>query len=249
MSRVIVWFSRGAASAIAAKLAVAEYPPATWGKRLIIAYCDTSKSENEDGNRFQSQIERWIDYPITTITSEKYATVDEVFEQRRYMSGPHGAICTTEMKKVPRLKFQEADDLHLFGYTLDEDHRIGEFEKHNPELLLRWILRERFVRKKDCYRILQSAGIELPEMYRLGFEHNNCWGCVKSASPAYWNRTRQYNPEVFERRAKQSRDIGARLVKVNGERVFLDELNPTYGLDQPDGDIECGPFCQQETLF
>lgn len=243
--RVIVWFSRGAASACAAKLAVAKYPPLNWGKRLVIAYCDTANTENPDGDRFQAEVERWIDYPITTIRSEKYASVDEVFERERYMSGIKGARCTTEMKKVPRLKFQRADDLHIFGFTVDESDRIQTFEQHNPELYLDWILRDGFVRKKDCYRMLESAGIELPEMYRLGFEHNNCIGCVKAQSPSYWQRTAKYFPDVFERRCRQSRDIGARLVRIKGVRMFLDEMPMDMKFNEPDGDIDCGPFCLQ----
>lgn len=243
MSRVVVWFSRGAASAVAAKMAVAEYPPIKWPNRLFVVYCDTAKSENSDGDRFQADGEKWIGHPITTIRSDKYESIDDVFDRERYMSGIAGARCTTEMKKVPRMKFQEADDLHIFGYTVDEPKRIADFERANPELHLDWILRDSFTRKKDCYRILREAGIKLPEMYELGFEHNNCWGCVKATSPGYWNRTRRYNPEVFERRAQQSRAIGARLVRVNDVRIFLDELAPDVGLNEPDGDIECGPFC------
>lgn len=252
--RVVVWFSRGAASAVAAKLAVAKYPPLNWEKRLSVVYCDTSKSENDDGDRFQSEVEKWINYPITTIRSEKYKTVDDVFEQTRYMSGPRGARCTTEIKKIPRNNFQLPDDLHIFGYTVDEPKRIKEFEERNPELLLDWILRDQFVLKSKCYRILKSAGIELPEMYRLGFDHNNCWGCVKASSPSYWAKTRRYNPTVFQRRCEQSRAINCRLVILQGVRIFLDELPSDIELAQlglmnlPDGEIECGPFCQ-ETLF
>jgi hypothetical protein len=79
-------------------------------------------------------------------------------------------------------------------------------------------------------------------MYELGFEHNNCIGCVKSTSTGYWNRVRRLFPDVFDRRARQSRLIGARLVRVKGVRVFLDEL-PLEEHD-PDDDIDCGPVCQ-----
>lgn len=79
-------------------------------------------------------------------------------------------------------------------------------------------------------------------MYALGFDHNNCLGCVKSTSPGYWNRTRKLFPKIFARRAHQSRVIGARLVRVKGVRVFLDELPPEAY--EPDDDIDCGPVCQ-----
>ncbi len=98
------------------------------------------------------------------------------------------------------------------------------------------------ISKADCLRILSDAGITLPAMYALGFDHNNCVGCVKSTSAGYWNRVRRLFPDVFARRAAQSRAIGVRLVRVRGERVYLDAL--PVDAQAPDDDIDCGPVCQ-----
>lgn len=65
--RIVVWFSCGAASAMAAKLAVEKY-----GERCIVVYCDTSKSEHPDNLRFLADVERWIGKPVLRIRSEKY---------------------------------------------------------------------------------------------------------------------------------------------------------------------------------
>jgi 3'-phosphoadenosine 5'-phosphosulfate sulfotransferase (PAPS reductase)/FAD synthetase len=243
-SRVVVWFSCGAASAVAAKLAVEKY-----GDRCTVVYCDTMASEHPDNQRFFDDVQRWIGRPILKIRSEEYASVDEVFEQRRYMAGIAGAICTTEMKKVPRLKWQQADDLHIWGYTLEEQDRIEQFEQNNPELFLEWILRDNGIGKRWCLYLLEQAGIKLPEMYALGFEHNNCIGCVKATSPTYWQRVRRHFPEVFARRVVQSREIKARLVRIEGERRFLDELPADesgfvwdFALERAE-QVSCGPMC------
>jgi hypothetical protein len=238
MTRIIVWYSDGEASAVAAKLAVKKY-----GSRCEVIKCDTTKSEHPDNERFRLDVERWIGREIELIRSDKYETVDDVFEQTKYMSGVAGARCTVELKKVPRFAYQRADDIHIFGLTVDEWSRIEEFKKNNPELTFDWILRDNFIRKSDCRRMLIQAGIEPPVMYELGFDHNNCLACCKATSPGYWNRTRRHFPEAFNRRAKQSRAIGARLVRVNNVRIFLDELSPEIGLDESDGEIDCGPFC------
>ena len=235
--RVLVWFSCGAASAVAAKLAVEAY-----GDRCEVVYCDTMATEHPDNARFFADVERWIGRPITVIRSEKYATIDDVFERTRFMSSPKGARCTTELKKLPRLAFQGARDVHIFGYTAEEQRRADAFEEYNPGLLVEWILIERGYHKAGCLRELELAGIALPAMYRLGFDHNNCLGCVKSQSPGYWNRIRRHFPDVFDRRVRQSRLIGVRLVRIAEERVFLDEL--PAAIDSPDDDIDCGPVCQ-----
>jgi len=235
--RRLVWFSCGAASAVAAKIAVDEY-----GAGCEVIYCDTMATEHPDNARFFADVERWIGRSITVIRSDKYPSVDAVFERTRYMSGVKGARCTVEMKKLPREAFQRTDDIHVFGYTSDEQKRADSFENQNPALFVEWLLIDRGVSKGDCLIALQEAGIALPAMYALGFDHNNCIGCVKATSPGYWNRIRRLFPEDFERRAKQSRLLGVRLARVNNVRIFLDMLPPEA--DAPDDAIDCGPVCQ-----
>ena len=237
MSRRAVWFSCGAASAVAAKLAIEKY-----GSDCAVVYCDTMGSEHPDNRRFFGEVQDWIGVQIEVIRSDKYLSIDEVFDTRRYMSGIAGAICTTEMKKLPRVEWQRPDDIHIFGYTSDEQRRADSFEKQNPSLDVEWILIDEQVSKKECLLRLENAGIALPAMYALGFEHNNCIGCVKATSPGYWNRTRRLFPETFKLRADQSRRIGARLVRIGGVRKYLDEL--PLDASGPDDDIECGPVCQ-----
>lgn len=237
--RRVVWFSCGAASAVAAKLAVERY-------ECEVVYCNTMPTEHPDNFRFFADIQQWIGKPIKVIRSEKYETIDHVFEKTKYMAGIAGARCTAEMKKLPREKFQQADDIHIFGYTADEQKRADTFEENNPALSVEWILIDSGITKQECLNTLRKAGITLPAMYALGFDHNNCLGCVKATSPGYWNRVRRLFPEVFERRAKQCRAIGARLARVKGVRVFLDEIPPDEF--EPDDDIDCGPVCQIPNL-
>lgn len=235
--RRIVWFSCGAASAVAAKVTVEKHPDTQ------IVYCDTSKSEHPDNMRFLLEVGAWVGKPIDVIASEKYRTVEEVFEKRKYMSGPAGAICTVEMKKIPRFHFQRPDDIHIFGFTADERARIERFRDNNPELYLEWPLLEAGVVKQECYNRIEAAGITLPAMYRLGYNNNNCIGCVKATSMHYWMKVRHDFPEKFAERARQSRAIGCRLAKMNGKRVFLDELPPEGPLLFDDSVISCGPEC------
>jgi hypothetical protein len=83
-------------------------------------------------------------------------------------------------------------------------------------------------------------------MYSLGYRNNNCIGCVKATSPAYWAKIKRDFPEVFAKRAAQSREIGCRLTRVKGKRIFLDELpEGDFGRYKTE-DISCGPECAGE---
>jgi hypothetical protein len=241
--RHLVWFSCGAASAVAAKMAVAKHPDCE------VLYCDTLKYEHPDNMRFLNDVSKWIGKPITILASKKYTDIYDVFDKTGWLIGPKGARCTLELKKNVRKEYSRSDDVHIFGLTADESARIERFEDQNS-VECDWILNT--TTKKDCYRSLQEAGIALPTMYLLGYNNNNCIGCVKGQA-GYWNKIRIDFPEAFDRMAKQERKMGVAICKSyagDGKRkkVFLDELDPSFGRDVPLPDIECGALCMQPEL-
>lgn len=88
----------------------------------------------------------------------------------------------------------------------------------------RFPLIEQGITKQAAHGICQQLGIKRPAMYDMGYPNNNCFGCVKGGM-GYWNAIRRDFSEVFERRAKQEREIGHSCIK----GVFLDELEPGRG--------------------
>lgn len=239
--RHLVWFSFGAASAVAAKLAVEKYPDCE------ILNCDTLKYEHPDNPRFMRDVEKWIGREVTLLRSDKYNNIYDVFDRTGWLVGVGGARCTTELKKNVRKKYQRDGDIHIFGLTSDEENRIDRFEDENYDIEMEWILRDNGISKNDCYRIIQEAGIELPMMYKLGYNNNNCIGCVKGQM-GYWNKIRVDFPEMFEKMAKQERKMNVAICKSYAgdgkrKRVFLDELDPSAGRGVPMPDIECGVLC------
>lgn len=230
MSRTISWFSTGVASAVMTKLTLLENPDA------VVVNCNLGGSEDEDNARFAADCVRWFNAPIIAIKSRKFDSIDDVFEKRKYHAGVNGAPCTSEMKVAPRLDFQMPSDLHLWGYTADSGdvRRFERMKSEYPEMRQRAPLIELGITKEGCFAILEQVGIKRPRVYDLGFPNGNCIGCVKATSPDYWALVRREFPEVFARRADQSRRFGSRLARINDERIFIDEipadwpvLNPT----------------------
>lgn len=238
MSRVLVWFSCGAPSAVAAKLAVDSYPVGT----VEVLYCDTLKYEHPDNARFMADVERWVGLPVKLLRSPKYADIFEVFNGERYLRGHAGAPCTRILKRGVRKAYQQPGDIHIFGYTADEWKRIAQFELDNPEILCEWELSDRGMTADDCYRAIRQAGIELPAMYKLGYGHNNCIGCVKGGA-GYWNKIRVDFPEAFDRMARQERKLEFALLRVRGKPCYLDELPVGVGRYNAEPSIECGAEC------
>ena len=238
---IVVWFSCGAASAVAAKMTVLKY-----GKECnVFVVNNPVREEDEDNRRFLKDVSEWIGQEIVSAINPSFpnCSVEEVWEKRQYMSGIHGAPCTTALKKEARYEYEKRNraDWHVLGFTADEQDRHENFVREERENVLP-VLIEKGITKAHCFGILRFHGIELPLMYKLGYPNANCPGCVKATSPTYWNHVRVMHPEVFESRAKQSREIGCRLVRLNGKRIFLDELPPdAKGAKMKS--VECGIFC------
>lgn len=244
---IVVWFSCGAASAVAAKLIVRCY-----AHRCNVRVVNNPVAdEDADNRRFLGDVERWIGVPIEDARNEKYpnASCEEVWKQRKFMSGPHGAPCTLELKKGARQQWEDANhhDHLVMGFCAEEDARHKMFVSTERSNVLP-ILIDAGLTKEDCFQLIADAGIELPAIYRMGYPNANCIGCVKATSPTYWNHVRKVHPDVFARRAELSRSIGCRLARHKGKRVFLDELpadakgRPMKALRMPD----CSIFCEEK---
>ncbi|RWH88002.1 MAG: hypothetical protein EOR77_25770 [Mesorhizobium sp.] len=228
--RTIVWWSTGAASAVAARLALQATPSA------IVARCETG-NEDDDNYRFEVDVQRWINRPITILKSEKYLSVPDVWDDRKYMSGIKGAPCTVEMKVVPRLVFQLPTDIHVFGYTADS-HDVERFKtlrETYPELIVRAPLIDAGITKAGTLAIVEAAGIRLPRSYALGFPNANCLktGCVKATSPDYWALYRFHFPDEFAVTAATARRLGVRLCRIKDERRFIDEIPMDWPMANP----------------
>lgn len=242
---IAVWFSCGAASAVAAKLTVEKY-----GKDHEVRILNNPvKEEDEDNLRFKEDVSKWIGLPIETVSRKKYpsASAVDVWEDRQFMSGPLGAPCTIELKKAARQEWELVNkaDWHVLGFTFDEKKRHDRFVLTERSNVLP-VLIDSGITKARCFGLLQQSGIRLPNVYLRGYPNANCIGCVKATSPTYWNHVRKQDPDVFAARAEQSRRIGARLVRYKGERIFLDELPANArGQSMKGMDFECGIFCEE----
>jgi hypothetical protein len=236
--RVLCWFSCGDASAVATALALKKYRDT---HEVVVARIRIT-SEHEDNDRFAADCSKWFNAPITNLANPDFADTWDVWEKKQYISGIHGAPCTTHLKKEVRRAFQRPDDLHIFGYTYEERKRAKQFRENNVELNAEFPLIDKFLSKPDCHSLVQAAGIQLPVMYSLGFDNNNCIGCPKGGA-AYWNMIRTHFPDVFWRMADLSRKLGCRLIKLDDQRMFLDELDPSAGNQRDEPDISCSAFC------
>jgi hypothetical protein len=220
---------------VATKLAIAENA----GKLpLIIAYTEVIE-EHPDNKRFLADCEKWFGQEILILGNDRYdRSIYKVFE-KNYIKTPKGAPCTRTLKKSVRQKFEQVGDRQVFVYTAEEQARLDRFIDANNDVDIWTPLIDKSLGKEDCLAMLKNAGIELPMMYKLGYNNNNCIGCVKGGM-GYWNKIKIDFPEHFDRMAKLERFKQQKIFKDR----YLDELKPTDGNYPKEPNIECSIFCQ-----
>jgi hypothetical protein len=241
VARRVRWFSEGAASAVATMLDIRRHGY----EAGPIVVCSTG-AEDEDNARFRRACEQWFGGPATVIRSAKYESTWDVWEKRGYMAGINGAVCTGELKFVPRLNFQLPSDIHIFGYTADRSDvaRAKRLREEYPLLNVETPLIDAGISKANCLALIEGAGIELPRTYAMGFPNANCLqsGCCKATSPDYWALHRKCFPLGFAKTAAIARKLGVRLARIHDERVFIDDIPadwPTTNPIAPSCDLLC----------
>lgn len=241
--RLVCWFSCGAASAVATNLAITENRKLAEPRETHVMRCRIDE-EHPDNDRFAAACSAWFNHPIEELASYKYGTsIFNVFEKRRYISGVHGAPCTVELKKKLAKAYRRQGDRDVYGFSVEELARIDRLIDANNLIDLWCPLVDSGLTHEDCIAIIRRAGIELPEMYRLGYNHNNCIGCVK-AGMGYWNKIRVDFPAAFERMSKLERKLNTAVLHGTGGKLFLDELNPSAGDMSRESEAQCGIFCE-----
>lgn len=236
--RAISWFSCGAASAVTTVLHAMKY-----GDSHEAVYCRVEE-EHEDNLRFLADFSRVFGIPVKIIRNEKYqGSIYNVFLKRGYIKNAQGAPCTLFLKKEMRKEYQQHGDIQAFGYTSEEQDRADRFIDSNNDVQESFPLIDNGVTKHDCLRLIHKNGIELPVMYRLGYQNNNCVGCVKGGM-GYWNKIRKDFPLQFKRMAEIEREVGFAVNKDANGQVYLDELEPHRGRFKEDSPSDCGFTCE-----
>lgn len=230
--RRVRWFSEGAASAVATMLDIQEHGIDAGP----VVTCLTG-SEDPDNLRFRRDCESWFGCDVLTIQSEKYTDTWDVWERRGYMAGINGAVCTGEQKVVPRLNFQLPSDINVFGYTADANdvRRAQRLRETYDLMLVETPLIERGLTKENCLAMVEGAGLALPRTYAMGFPNANCLqsGCCKATSASYWALHRKHFPEGFAKTAALARNLGVRLARIKGERVYIDDIPKDWPTTDP----------------
>lgn len=230
----VCWISAGVSSFIAGYL-----ERDTIDKFIYIDIDD----QHPDSMRFIKDCEKVLGKEIEILKSP-YGSVENAVKACGLFQIVHTgfAPCTAWLKKRVRkqweLEHSEYDITYVWGFDVEEKHRAERLEETMIEFKHCFPLIKRELTKNNAHGMSASLGVKRPIMYDMGYNNNNCVGCVKGGM-GYWNKIRVDFPEVFEKRAKLERELNNKILK----QCFLDELEPTRGRMSEEISTECDIFC------
>ena len=216
MTTAVVSLSGGAASAVALERALITYDT------VVPLFADTL-IEDVDLYRFLDDLADHFSVDVVRIADGR--DIWEVFRDARFLGTSRVDPCSRILKREiinNWIAENHPESVRVYGFTPEEPERAERvaaragWECAFP-LLDPPILSNVQIRQHIC-----DWGIELPRLYRLGFEHNNCGGgCIKAGQRQFRHLYLQL-PDVFaewERREQEMRDYLGRDIAILRDRA------------------------------
>lgn len=235
----VCWISAGVSSFIAGVL----------GNADLWIYIDVA-NQHPDSLRFIEDCEHAIGKKIEVLSSPYFEDIEDVFRKKKLINTPYGAPCTTVLKKKVRRNWENEfiskygieeyhNLIYIWGFDSNEQNRADRVVENFTEVHHEFPLIEKHMTKESVHGYFESHyDFKRPIMYDMGYQNNNCIGCVKGGM-GYWNKIRKDFPDVFESRCKLERELGCTII--NG--MYLDELPPDKGNPGKEIMPECDILC------
>lgn len=236
----VCWISAGASSFIAG-----------WLERTTIdefLYIDI-EDQDRDSIRFIKDCEKFLGKEIKILKSVEYNNVDVCIRAYGGFRNARKGFypCTAYLKKRVRKQWEDEHKnyniTYVWGFDAGEIARRDGLIEAMPQFEHEFPLIDNGLTKQDVHGMVKKLGLKRPRMYDMGYNNNNCIGCIKGGK-GYWNKIRKDFPEVFNSRAKLEREVGYSIIMDRGNPVFLDELNPDAGWKVREVLEDCGIACE-----
>lgn len=229
---------------------------------VIAVFCDTL-AEDGDLYRFLLDIEKKLDIQIVRLCEGK--TPFELAWEENFLYNSRVANCSKKLKSRPFKKWlkehYQPDECVLYlGIDWTESHRKGAIERNYKPYTVKFPMCDKpLIDKPEMLQMLRNEGIEVPYLYKIGFNHNNCkGGCIKGGI-GHWKHLLETDRRSFLEwenkeqafRRKIGKDVS--ILKRNGKPYTLYDLRMSvegYGVQLSMDELcdigGCGCFVEED---
>lgn len=204
----IATVSGGLTSAYCADMVLREHPDA----RLV--FTDT-KWEDPDLYRFLRDLESRWGKSIEVVSDGR--NPEELFRDEGILGNDRMPVCSRKLKAGTMQTWLKNNlpAVVYFGIDLSEAHRAEKIREHygrgfGGSVVCEFpLMRAGLFLDKDKIQseIKNVWGIEIPRLYRMGFDHNNCGGGCVRGKKGHWKRLLEMLPDVYAERERMEREF------------------------------------------
>ena len=172
---------------------------------------------------------------FVVVKNNKYISLYDYCMQHKQVPMRNFRWCTDKFKKQPLNRFikslgatKQNPVIKALGISLDESHRVNEFEAQSTEpkyVKLEYPLLDRKITRDQCKEIFKSQGFPVPVK-------SGCWYCP-FAKKEEWRRLKIDKPALFQR---------ATILEQNNEKYPERTIKFTKPLDQINFDFSLDDF-------
>jgi len=160
-------------------------------------FCDTKK-ELDETYEYLIKLETYLGKKITYLKYSDGYGFDEILQLKNgFLPSPESRWCTEYLKLKPYEKYIGSDPVISYvGIRADEPHRKGYISaKPNIQTVFPYI--ENNIRHDDVMRILDEAGLGLPDYYKWR-SRSGCYFCFFQQKRE-WVGLLENHPDLFKK--------------------------------------------------
>lgn len=184
-------------------------------------FCDTGK-ELAETYEYLKRVEAFLGKPII------YLNADRDFDHHletygNYLPSAQARWCTRKLKIVPFERYVGDDEVYSYIGIRADENRSG-YVSTKPNIKPVFPFKENNITKDDIYRILEEAGLGLPEYYKWR-TRSGCFFCFFQRK-SEWVGLLENHPHLFEQAVayeKEDPETGQRYTW--NARESLEELS------------------------
>lgn len=192
--RHIISLSGGLASAASAVLAHEQ------GYAYEMVFADTL-IEHPDLYRFINELSRALGKPYVHLIDGRDPW--DVFVDERFIGNTRTAHCSAELKTVKVAEWMEAEAWHheplVLGMYKDEEDRLDRAKENWKPQEVTSLLIEHKVTPGMAAEMVSFYVKKRPQLYDMGFPHNNCGGFCVRAGQGQFARLLELRPDFYAR--------------------------------------------------
>ncbi|OMF38791.1 hypothetical protein BK133_00895 [Paenibacillus sp. FSL H8-0548] len=202
----IIMYSGGIGSWMAAKRVVAEH-----GKENVILLFTDTMIEDEDLYRFLKETSNELGCELVWLKDGRDPW--EVFRDVKWIGNSRIAQCSHLLKQKVAADYikknYKAEEAVLYvGIDWTEMHRLEKIVEHWAPYEVKSPMTEApYLSKSDMIRELNKIGIKTPELYELGFSHNNCGGFCVRAGQGHFIHLLKTKPELYKYHEEKEQEM------------------------------------------